>query len=129
MKIPKITVRNWQLILNFLIVHLPILVRCKTKGAVGAVQCAPSVPLAIRCLIANYCTRGRCNFKGLSRDGGWADFSKNLRASLFNDDLLNDPNFGWTVPLILFSRPQIHKYWFITSLTTVSGHEVGDVHN
>jgi hypothetical protein len=28
--------RNWQLIQNFFITHLPILVRCKTKGAVGA---------------------------------------------------------------------------------------------
>ncbi len=69
-------------------------------------RCAPSVQLAIRCLIANYCTRGRCNFKGLSQDGGWADFSKNLRASLFNDDLSIEPNLGWTVPLKIFSRPQ-----------------------
>ncbi len=50
--------------------------------------------LAIRCLIANYCTRWCCNFKGLSQDGGRAEFSKNLRASLFNDDLWNEPYLG-----------------------------------
>ncbi len=42
--------------------------------------------------IANSCTRWRCNFKGLSQHGGRADFSKNLRASLFNNDLSNEPN-------------------------------------
>jgi hypothetical protein len=35
-----------------------------------------------------------CNLKGLSQHGGWADFYKNLRASLFNDDLSNEPYFG-----------------------------------
>ncbi len=40
-----------------------------------------------RCLIANYCTRWHRSFKGLSQDGRWADFCKNLRVSLFNDDL------------------------------------------
>jgi hypothetical protein len=49
--------------------------------------------LAIRCLIANW--RWHCNFKGLSQDKGWADFSRNLQASLFNDDLSYEPNFGW----------------------------------
>jgi hypothetical protein len=33
-------------------------------------------------------------FKGLSQDGGWADFSKNLPASLFNKSLSNGPIFG-----------------------------------
>jgi hypothetical protein len=33
--------RTWQLIPNFFIAHLPILVRCKTKGAVGAVCALP----------------------------------------------------------------------------------------
>jgi hypothetical protein len=32
--------------------------------------------------------------------GGPVDFSKNLPASLFNEDLSNEPNFGRTVPLI-----------------------------
>ncbi len=40
--------------------------------------------------IANYCRRVRCNFKGLSEDEGGADFYKNLRDSLFNDDLSNE---------------------------------------
>ncbi len=45
-------------------------------------------------LIANYCTRWNYKFKGLSQDGGRADFSKNLRASLFYKYLSNEPNFG-----------------------------------
>jgi hypothetical protein len=32
-------------------------------------------------------------FEGLSEDGR-ADFSKTFLASLFNEDLLNEPNFG-----------------------------------
>jgi hypothetical protein len=36
MTMKKCSVPNWQLIPNFFIAHLPILVRCKTKGAVGA---------------------------------------------------------------------------------------------
>jgi hypothetical protein len=34
-------------------------------------------------------------FKGLSEDGGWVDFLKTFCASLFSEDLLNEPNFGW----------------------------------
>jgi hypothetical protein len=37
MMIKKSFFRNWQLILNIFSVHLPVLERCKTKGAVGAV--------------------------------------------------------------------------------------------
>jgi hypothetical protein len=37
MKIKKSLSHNWQLIQNFFIAHLPILERCKTKGAGGAV--------------------------------------------------------------------------------------------
>jgi|LakMenEpi03Aug12_release.lakeMendotaPanAssembly.Ray.scaffolds.fasta_scaffold3217265_1 hypothetical protein len=44
-------------------------------------------PLAIRFLIANYCTRRGCNFKGLLQAGGRAKFAENLRASPFNEDL------------------------------------------
>jgi hypothetical protein len=39
---------------------------------------------------ANSCTRWRYNFKGLSQDGGLADFSKSLPASLFNKYLSNE---------------------------------------
>jgi hypothetical protein len=49
--------------------------------------------LAIRYLISNYCIRW-LNFKGLSQDGRWADFYKSLCASIFNDDLSNEPDFG-----------------------------------
>ncbi len=33
-------------------------------------------------------------FKGLSEDGGRLIFPKNLRASLFNDELSKEPKFG-----------------------------------
>jgi hypothetical protein len=36
-----------------------------------------TAPLPIECLMANYCTRWRPWVKGLSLDGGQADFSKN----------------------------------------------------
>jgi len=34
------------------------------------------------------------DLKGLSQDGGWADFHKNLCASLFNKYLSNEPYFS-----------------------------------
>ncbi len=37
---------------------------------------------------------GAPNFKGLSQGGRRTDFSENLRASLFNDDLSNEPNLS-----------------------------------
>jgi hypothetical protein len=84
---------------KFFIAYLPIPVRCKNQ------RCSQScvrlnVHLAIKCLTANYCIRWRkilifkvlcltanyCIrwrrifiFKGLSRDGGWAEFSKKPR--------------------------------------------------
>ncbi len=48
-------------------------------------------PLAMSFQIANSRTRWHCNFKGLSQHRGRAEFSKNVRAPLFNDDLLNEP--------------------------------------
>jgi hypothetical protein len=51
-------------------------------------------PLAIRFQIANSCTRWRCNYKELSQHERRVDFSKNLNASFFNDNLSNEPNFG-----------------------------------
>ncbi len=50
--------------------------------------------LAVKCLKANYCIRWRGLFKGLSRDGGRAEFSKRPPRFLFDDDLSNEPNFG-----------------------------------
>jgi hypothetical protein len=58
----------------------------------GATNFIPA--LAIRFRIANSCTSCREIFTELSQDGERADFSKNLRASLFNKDLSNGPNFG-----------------------------------
>ncbi len=53
------------------------------------------VSMAICFQIANSRTRWRSKFTGLSQDEGQADFTKNLSASLFNDDLSNEHNFGW----------------------------------
>ncbi len=53
-----------------------------------------SLSLAVCFQIANSCARLRCNFEGLSQHGGWADFTKNFRLSLFNDDLSNKPYLG-----------------------------------
>jgi hypothetical protein len=52
-------------------------------------------PLTIRILIANSSRRWRGIFKELLQDGGRADFSKNLRASLLNKYLTNEPSFSW----------------------------------
>jgi hypothetical protein len=41
-----------------------------------------------------YCMSWCCNFKGLSQDGGTGGFFKKPRASLFNDDISNEPSFG-----------------------------------
>jgi hypothetical protein len=54
--------------------------------------------LGIRFRIANSCTRWCGIFKGLSQDGGQADFSKNLHASLLNKGLSSEPS-RWTVSL------------------------------
>jgi hypothetical protein len=40
------------------------------------------------------CKRRRRIFKGFSQDGGQADFAKNICASPFNKDILNDDNFS-----------------------------------
>ena len=79
--IKKSLFRNWQLKPNFFIAHLPILVRCKTKGGVGA-ECDLIAKLAIRCLIANFCRDGTVTLKGSHRMGDGRIFSKNLHASL-----------------------------------------------
>ncbi len=43
---------------------------------------------------------GTVALRGSQRMGGRrrTDFSNNLRASLFNDDVSNEPNFGWIHP-------------------------------
>jgi hypothetical protein len=56
--------------------------------------------LGIHFRIPNSCTRQRKIFKGLSQDGRRAEFSESLRASLFNKDLLNEPDQSlWTLPV------------------------------
>jgi hypothetical protein len=57
----------------------------------SAMNFMPSLAFCVQ--IANIFTRWHCNFQGLSKDGGRADFSNNLRAPLFNEDLSNKPNF------------------------------------
>ncbi len=50
--------------------------------------------LAVKCLMAiTVHIRWRGNFKGISHDGGWADFSEKLPRLSFNKDLSNEPNF------------------------------------
>ncbi len=68
----------------------------------------------------NCCTRWHCNFKGLPQYRGTNRFLiKTSAASLFNDDLSNEPNFGrihlaaWIVPL----KGQCHEildFWFFS---------------
>ncbi len=65
------------------IVFFLFLVDIKLKAQ--SERCAPCCAIGNWVLIANYCTKM----------GDTQIFSKNLRcASLFNDDLYNEPNFG-----------------------------------
>jgi len=64
--------------------------------------------LGISFLLANSCTTWRGIFKGLSQDRRRADFSKNLRASLFNKFLSNKPNFS-RIPISLDSTFKSRK--------------------
>jgi hypothetical protein len=45
-------------------------------------------------IMGNYSTRWRHCFRGLSLDGGRADFSKKPHDASFNKDLSNEPTFG-----------------------------------
>jgi hypothetical protein len=58
----------------------------------GAMNFLPS--LAIVCKKKFKKQGGALNCKGLSQDGGRINFSENLRASLFYDDLPNEPTFS-----------------------------------
>jgi hypothetical protein len=94
MTIKKILFRNWQFIQNFFIAPLPILEPCKTKGAVGAV-CAllRNCQLGAQLLISVQDVA--VNLKGSHRMVYRRIFTTDSFASLFNDDLSNEPNFGW----------------------------------
>ena len=95
MTIKKSLFRHWPLIMNFFIAYFSILVRCKTKGAIGAVcallrnwQLGAELPITVR--------NGAVTLTGSRshRMGNGRIFPKNLLASLFNDDPSNEPNFG-----------------------------------
>jgi hypothetical protein len=81
MTIKKSLFRNWSLIQNFFTAHLSILVRCKTKGRSRS-GVRFTAHLAVERIMANYGMRWRGIFKGLSQDGGLADFSKKTSATL-----------------------------------------------
>ncbi len=71
---------------------------CQSLYDVKEMQQLLCALLEIRILITNYCRFSRI-LKGLSQDGRQTDFSVNLRASLFNDDLLNKPTFPRSIAL------------------------------
>jgi hypothetical protein len=50
--------------------------------------------LTIRYFLVSYCTDGAVTLKGFQRNGDGQIFLKTLGASLFNDDLSNEPDFG-----------------------------------
>jgi hypothetical protein len=70
--------RNWQLILNFLIAHFQSFYDVKTKGVVSQSTVHLNAQLAIRVPTRNYhyCMRWGFNYKGFSKDGVQAYFSK-----------------------------------------------------
>jgi hypothetical protein len=69
---------------------IPILVRCKTKGAVRAVCALLRIwPLSAQWRITLW--DGMESLKGSQRLGKEQIFLKNLSVSLFNDDLSNEP--------------------------------------
>jgi len=86
----KYSLRHWKQILNLLLTPLPTALL-----GIQRLQTELCAPLAIRFRIAHCCTRWGRYFKGLAQHGERWDVSKNLRASLLNDDLSNEPNFGW----------------------------------
>jgi hypothetical protein len=74
MTIKKKLILLWQVIPNVFSAHLPILVRCKTKGAVGAL-CAYTAQSTIKCLV------GAVNLKGSHRMGDGRIFLKSTLIS------------------------------------------------
>ncbi len=62
--------------------------------------------------MGDYCIRWHGIFKGLSRYGGWAEFSKNPRASLFNEGISNEPILAGSISLDSTFNPwtDIEKY-------------------
>jgi hypothetical protein len=61
----------------------------------GAMHFIPALAIHFRIAkTVKSCRRWHGVFKELSQDGGRADYTKHLRASLFNKGLSNEPNFG-----------------------------------
>ncbi len=88
-------VKNDQLAIDFELFHRAFANPC-TNQRRSQRGVRLNAQLIVRCLIAIYCVRWHCtgNFKGLSQNGRQADFSINLCASLYNDDLSNEPYYG-----------------------------------
>ncbi len=94
--IKKSFFRHWQLILNFFTVHLPILVRCKTKGTVGAL-CALLHNWQLSALLPTTITErdDPVTLKDSHRMGDRRIFFlKNSTSPLFKEGLSNEHNFG-----------------------------------
>jgi hypothetical protein len=72
--------------------------------------------LAIKILIVNSCTRCRLIFKRLSQDEGRNEFSKNLRASPFNDDLSVDTIQDSTFNLSFAFLDSSFDFFLVSSL-------------
>jgi hypothetical protein len=89
--IVKSSLRHWQQLPNLFIAPLPT-AGCKVNKGPQTELCAP---LAIRILIAKSCSRCSEIFKGISEDGGRANFSKiKLCSFLFYKGFSNNPNLG-----------------------------------
>ncbi len=74
-------------------IYFSILVRCKTIGAVGAVCALLRIwPLSAYWPIT--VLDGAESLKGFHTMGDGRIFLKDRRASFFNKDLSNNPNFG-----------------------------------
>jgi hypothetical protein len=58
---------------------------------------------------------GALNFKGLSQDGGWPHFSKNLRTSLCNKYLSYDISTGYISLDSTFRIMLIYEPGFVSS--------------
>jgi hypothetical protein len=79
--------------MNFFVAYFSILVRCKTKGAVGAVCASLRIwPLSAYWPIT--VLDAAESLKGFYMMGDGRIFLKNHLASSFNKDLSNAPNFG-----------------------------------
>ncbi len=85
MTIKNFSFRHWESIPKFFIAPLPVSVHDVKQKA----RLELCVPLAVTILLANYCTRWHCNFKGLSQDGGRPKLAENLLTSPINNELSN----------------------------------------